>query len=99
MPDSIPPLSYYYRNKIPLSERGKGRFNLLDIVQWKSKKGMIIEIVPYGMYPMKHERLKVRGYYREHESYIVVDTEGNMWWPRVGTIHLISHSQENEEKE
>lgn len=44
------------------------------------------------MYPRKHETLKVRGYYREHESYIVEDSKGNRRWPRVGTIRLISHT-------
>jgi hypothetical protein len=29
------------------------------------------------------------GYYREHESYVVEDTKGKRWWPRVGTLRLV----------
>jgi hypothetical protein len=29
------------------------------------------------------------GYYREHESYVVEDSKGKRWWPRVGTLRLL----------
>lgn len=82
------PLSYYYKKKIPLSERGKERFQLGDIVTWYSNIGRIIEVVPYGMYPVRQPRLRVRGYYREHESYVVQDSKGRRYWPRVGNLKL-----------
>lgn len=47
-----------------------------------------MEVVKYGMYPDFHPRLKVRGYYREHESYVVEDSKGRRYWPRVGNLTL-----------
>lgn len=82
------PLSYYYKKKIPLSERGRDQYKLADIVSWYSRVGRIVEVVPYGMYPIKQPRLRVRGYYREHESYVVEDEKGKRYWPRVGTLKL-----------
>lgn len=87
--NKLPPLSYYYRNKIPLHERGKGYLRIGDSVTWLGRKGKIVEIVPYGMYPKKHPSLKVKGYYREFESYIVADSEGRRYWPRVGNLKKV----------
>lgn len=89
----IPPLSYYYKNKIALHERGQGRFHLHDHVQWLGHSGKVVEVVKYGMYPDWHLHLKVRGYYREHESYIVEDDRGKRWWPRVGNLHLMKRKK------
>lgn len=80
------PLSYYYKRKIPLHERGRGAFHISDAVRWGKREGRVVEVVPYGMYPDYHARLKVRGYYREHESYVVEDVKGRRYWPRVGNL-------------
>lgn len=85
----LPPLSHFYRHKVPLYERGAGRFHLLDPVTCGKRQGRIVEVVLFGMYPALHATLRVRGYYREHESYIVEDERGKRWWPRVGTLHLL----------
>lgn len=43
--------------KEPPNHRGRGRFHLLDIVQWcagrgkKTHMGTIVQVVPYGTYP------------------------------------------------
>lgn len=92
---NMPPLSHFYRRKIQLSLRGKGRFQLHDRVEWLGHTGVIVEVVKYGMYPGKHPKLLVRGYYREYESYVVEDERGKRWWPRVGNLRLLC----NEEKE
>lgn len=87
---NIPPISHYYRKGIPLCTRGVGVFSLHDPIMWLSHTGRIVEVVPYGKYPDRHPTLKVRGYYREHESYIVQDDRGKRWWPRVGNLHLLT---------
>lgn len=80
------PIQYFYRNSIPLYMRGVGRFKLGD--RFLTKKGLltIVEVVPYGMYPDMHPHLKVYGYYRQEESYIVEDPKGYRRWPRVGYL-------------
>lgn len=85
----LPPLSYFYRYDIPLTKRGRGRFRLGEQVSWPRHVGVITEVVLYGMYPKRHKGLKVKGYYREYESYIVMDGKGKSWWPRVGCLRTI----------
>lgn len=61
--------------KEPPNHRGRGRFLLLDIVQWcagrgkKTHTGIIMEVVKYGMYPTvcrnEHIILKVRKLIKE----------------------------------
>lgn len=84
----LPPLSYFYKYGIPLDKRGKGRFRKGEQVSWLSHTGTIVEVVPYGMYPGKRDRLRVKGYYREYESYVVRDSKGKSYWPRVGNLKL-----------
>jgi hypothetical protein len=79
-------LSYFYKHKVPLYKRGAGLFKLGDKFRKGNATLTIVEVVPYGMYPTMRPRLKVRGYYREHESYIVQDERGNYRWPLVGSL-------------
>lgn len=85
----LPRLRYFYKYKIPLSKRGKGRYRLGERVSWASHTGVVIEVIPYGRYPGKRKGLRVKGYYREYESYIVMDDKENSWWPRVGCLRTI----------
>lgn len=91
----LPPLSYYYRHKIALCERGKGNFYLGQCVSWFGKIVRIVEVVSYGMYPKPQKRLRVRGYYREYESYVVEDSRGRKYWPRVGNLKHLEKKDEH----
>lgn len=71
---------------------GIGRFQLGDQIHWRAraglpeKRGVIIEVVKRGKYPSRdHKNLKLYGYYRETESY-VVEADGRQFWPRVGNL-------------
>lgn len=44
-------------------------------------KGIIVEVVPAGKYPNLWGGLRVRGYYREIESYVVRAEGGLHYWP------------------
>jgi hypothetical protein len=66
--------------------RGVGCFKLGDVVKVGDRRGKIVEVVKFGMYPERWKGLRVRGYYREHESYIVEMQDGTHRWPRVGAI-------------
>lgn len=44
-------------------------------------RGIVVEIVPAGKYPNWWDGLKVRGYYREIESYVVRAEDGKHYWP------------------
>lgn len=81
-----PPISYYYKKKLPLDTRGANKFFLQEEVMWMGKVTKVVEVVPYGMYPKAQKRLRVRGYYREYESYVVEDSTGQKHWPRVGNL-------------
>jgi hypothetical protein len=91
--NKLPPLSYYYHNKIPLYERGKGLYKLGDLVVWCNKIVRIVEVVPYGTYPMPQKKLRVRGYYREYESYVVEDSKGQKHWPKTGSLKLFGEDK------
>lgn len=84
-----PSLAYCYRHGIPLVSRGKGRYKLGDMVQWRKKVGTIVEVVPYGLEPHPHKALRIRGFWREWESYVVQDKKGKHFWPRVGYLSLV----------
>jgi hypothetical protein len=81
------PLHYFYKKGIPLTARGEGLFKLGDT--FEPREGVtlrVVEVVPYGMYPEVHPKLRVYGYYREQESYVVEDGKGNRRWPLVGSL-------------
>lgn len=81
------PLKNFYRKGVPLISRGQGLFKIGE--QFKTPDGhtlTIIEIVAYGMYPNEHPKLRVYGYFRQHESYVVRDESGNRRWPLVGSL-------------
>lgn len=44
-------------------------------------KGIIVEVVPAGKYPNWWDGLRVRGFYREIESYVVRAEDGRHYWP------------------
>lgn len=69
--------------------RGVGRFKLGDVVKVGGRKGKVVEVVKFGMYPRKWPTLRVRGYYREHESYILRMQDGTHRWPRVGAMEKV----------
>lgn len=53
--------------------------------------GKVVRVLPSGIYPfnvMANElhRCRFRGYWRAHESYVVLDDTGRHWWPRVSTL-------------
>lgn len=85
----IPKISHFYRKKIPLVERGVGRYKIGNIVKWGKYTGCVVDIVPYGRYPKKQYKIRLQGYWREMESYIVMDIFGKCWWPKVGSINPI----------
>ena len=87
-------------------DRGKGRFSLDQTVTWKASKkgkvhkGVIVEVVKYGMYPsvtrppdqypvITWPELCTSHYCRDHESYVIEDETGRRWWPRVGNLILV----------
>ena len=86
-------LRYFYRHSIPLNTRGVGRFKIGNSFDTGKDTLRIVEIVPYGMYPDMHPRLKVWGYYRQEESYVVEDIRGNRRWPRVGYLLKLNQVQ------
>jgi hypothetical protein len=61
---------------------------------WKPHVGHVVAVVA----PLKHPArmgfptLGRRGYWRDHESY-VVEAEGQLWWPRVGSLKKESDGQ------
>lgn len=79
-----------------------GRFKEGDFVSWSAgyrgpkHKGYVILTVPAGSYAnLEVEKRKLnlsippfKGYWRYHESYIVEDESGRMYWPRVGNLIL-----------
>ena len=70
--------------------QGVGTFFVGDIVRWNTKGptkiGTVIEVVPYGNYPS----IRVdRGFWREHESYLIETTDMKIYWPRVCTLRLV----------
>jgi hypothetical protein len=94
--------------KEPPATKGKGLFSLLDEVSSQPspnhvvRSGKVIQIIPYGTYPAdifgKDLRgIRYRGWWRNHESYIVEDASGKRWWPRVCHLTLIKREgKENE---
>src|SRR6185312_12343157 len=94
--------------KEPPASKGKGLFSLFDSVQWTSSKdvirsGKITHIIPYGTYPAdifgKDLRgLRYRGWWRNHESYIVEDVGGRRWWPRVCHLSLLKPEGKKDEQ-
>lgn len=90
--------------KEPPAAKGKGLFSLLDEVsscpspKHKARAGKIVKIIPYGTYPAnilgKDLRgIRYRGWWRNHESYIVEDASGKWWWPRVCHLTLIKRGK------
>lgn len=71
-------------------DRREGLFRLGERVRWRaggrSKSGVIVEVVKWGQYPDRKWPIKLRGYYREHWSYVVMTDAGRYYWPRVGTL-------------
>lgn len=67
-------------------EASKGRLQLGDLVEWDGRQdshyGRIVEVVPAGRYPFKRPGLRVYGYYRDHESYVVECKGDGCYWPR-----------------
>lgn len=65
-----------------------------DSVEWKVRgkkyKGIVVEVVASHMYPRLWPGLKVKGYYRETESYVVFSENGKYMWPRVGMLGSVS---------
>jgi len=87
------PLRYFYRHHIPLDQRGVGQYKLGQLVWAGRDKARVIEVISYGMYPSRRKGLRVRGYYREHESYVVKTLDGRVKWPRVGSLRPTSESE------
>jgi hypothetical protein len=94
--------------KEPPASKGKGLFLLLDEVsschssKYKERVGKIVQIIPYGTYPAdifgKDLRgIRYRGWWRNHESYIVEDASGKRWWPRVCHLTLIKRNEKENE--
>lgn len=71
-------------------EASKGRFSLGDMVEWNGwrdlHEGEIVEVIPAGRYPSKRPKLRVYGYYRDTESYVVECTGDGCYWPRVSSL-------------
>ncbi len=86
-------LAWYYK-RLPLSDRGRGLYRVGDVVCVRGRGGVVIEVVPFGMYPAQRAGLRVRGYCREHESYVVRLHSGRVRWPRVGCIERIGDGNE-----
>jgi hypothetical protein len=85
-PDPVKPLSYFYHYNIPLTERGVNRCKIGDTFQLRGVVWRVVEVIPFGMYPSIRPNLRVRGYYREHESYVIERENGQQRWPQVGTL-------------
>lgn len=68
-------------------EAAAKNFLVGTLVSWQHSrrhmihKGVIVEVVPAGKYPNWWDGLKVRGYYREIESYVVRAEDGRHYWP------------------
>lgn len=95
MKRKLPSINDIIKKGMLYSSRGSGICQLGDKVRWLGKEGTVIEIIPYGMYPQLQERLKVCGYYREYESYIVEDAKGQRYWPRVGSLTKMEKTNES----
>lgn len=85
-PISMRTINSFYAKKVPLMTRGAGLFKVGDA--FLAKKGVltIIEVVHYGEYPVLHPKMRVRGYYRQYESYVVEDEKGMRRWPHIGYL-------------
>ena len=64
-----------------------GRFAVGDRVRWGHCAGTVVQVVPSHRYPEPVDGLRVRGYYREDESYIVVGKKG-AYWPHASRLRL-----------
>lgn len=77
-------------------EASKGRFTLGEMVEWTPQAelhyGRVVEIVPAGRYPAKRSGLRVYGYYRDHESYVVECKGDGCYWPRVPLLRRMEGS-------
>jgi hypothetical protein len=83
-----------------------GRFKIGETVAWQAGKGKarhigrVIAVVGAHEYPVNVNRVAYfdppiptfRGFWRDHESYVVEDAEGKRWWPRVGNLVLAAET-------
>ena len=87
-------LFYECRRAQQYRESRNGMFKVGDVVCWQVKnnkyRGCVVEVVPYHKYPRMWPGLRVRGYYRETESYVVFTSDGKYMWPRVGLLGSVS---------
>lgn len=103
------PLQGWGRPGWPFPFARKGRFSLHQVVQWRSKKGgplhigKIILVIDAGKYPHYVARdagllgpIPQQGFFRDHESYVVEDSKGQRYWPRVGNLKLVEMRDEPE---
>lgn len=62
-------------------------YKIGTVVSWQHSfkharhSGTVVEIIPAGQYPNWWDGLKVNGYYREIESYVVRAENGKHYWP------------------
>lgn len=79
----------------------EGRFKEGDVVKIAGRihptQATVLLVVPaksYAFHEVKRRNLDLklpvfRGFWREHESYIVRDETGHLRWPRVGCLTLM----------
>ena len=91
------------RAEVKVRNEKQGRFLPGDRVYWQNNqksevhKGVVIMVVPAHCYPHaifasgfpgRKYNARTRGYYRYEESYLIEDSKGQQWWPRVGKLNL-----------
>lgn len=91
------------RAEVKARNQKQGRFVPGDKVRWQNDqksvvhKGVVIMVVPAHCYPHtifasefpdRKYNARTRGYYRYEESYLIEDSKGQQWWPRVGKLNL-----------
>lgn len=91
----LPTWEYCHKHGL-LADRGAGTYTLGELVWVRGREkwhtGKIVEVVPRAMYPRSNWKgLRVRGYYRETETYIVDVLGLGYRWPRVGNLSPINY--------
>ena len=91
----------YKGHWFPIVDPQHGRFALGEVVKWRAKAtqpehvGTIILVVPERKWPSLLGKAftppvpNFKGYWRDHESYVVQDEKGKRWWPRVGNLEKV----------
>lgn len=67
--------------------RVRKNLNIGAVVRWVTRKpfyntrtGIVVECIPKGKYPSKWNGLRIRGFYREDVSYVIL-ADGKYFWP------------------